>query len=122
EAARAAYRVRGPCRGLGGVVRGRSGRHAPQSCDQILLRAPAGRGQSQEGRPVGLQAQAVDHHERHGALSEAVATSGGAERIRTSKGPLTIKTVAHPLEHVEDLAARSAEAMAEEIISNTCQV
>ena len=45
-----------------------------------------------------------------------MATSGGAERIKTSKGPLTIKTVAHPLEHVEDLAARSAEAMAEEII------
>src|SRR5438093_8094718 len=31
-----------------GVVHGRAGRHAPQSCDQNLLRAPAGRGQSQE--------------------------------------------------------------------------
>ena len=42
-------------------------RHTPPSCDQSLLQAPAGRGQSQEGGTDSLHAYTVDHHERHGA-------------------------------------------------------
>jgi len=41
-------------------------RDAPQPCHPCFLRAPAGGGQAQEGRPGRLHAQAADHPQRDG--------------------------------------------------------
>ena len=60
---------------------------------QACLRALAGRGQSQESRPGRLHAQVVDDPQCHGEASDPLATAGGGYRIKTSKDPLTIKTL-----------------------------